>query len=149
MQINKRNIIFLIIKIILIVLIIFLTYKFIFGIYIVKDNKFKSININPHDFLIYYRLQDSYQNNDIVFYNNSIYRVIGTKGQVINKKGNKIFIDNDIYFENIKYNYEYPYTIKDNELFILNDINDSKDFGLIDINNISGKLLFRMQIRDF
>ena len=149
MQINKRNIIFLIIKIILIVLIIFLTYKFIFGIYIVKDNKFKSININPHDFLIYYRLQDSYQNNDIVFYNNSIYRVIGTKGQVINKKGNKIFIDNDIYFENIKYNYEYPYTIKDNELFLLNDINDSKDFGLIDINNISGKLLFRMQIRDF
>ena len=149
MQINKRNIIFLIIKIVLIVLIIYLTYKYIFGIYIVKNNNYKSININPHDFLIYYKIEKDYQNNDIVFYKNNIYRIVGTKGQVISKKGNKIFIDSDIYFENIEYSYEYPYTIKDNELFLMNDINDSRSFGLIDKNNISGKLLFRMQIRDF
>lgn len=146
---NKKNIIFLIIKIVIISLIIFLFNKYVFGIYIVKSIDYKSININPHDFLIYYKLENDYQNNDIVFYNNTIYRVVGTNGQVINNKGNRIYIDNDISFESVEYNYEYPYTIKENELFLINNINDSKNFGLIDKNNISGKLIFRLQIRDF
>ncbi len=146
---NKKNIIFLIIKIVIISLIIFLFNKYVFGIYIVKSIDYKSININPHDFLIYYKLENDYQNNDIVFYNNTIYRVVGTNGQVINNKGNRIYIDNDISFESVEYNYEYPYTIKENELFLINNINDSKNFGLIDKNNISGKLVFRLQIRDF
>ncbi len=146
---NKKNIIFLIVKIVIISLIIFLFNKYVFGIYIVKSIDYKSININPHDFLIYYKLENDYQNNDIVFYNNTIYRVVGTNGQVINNKGNRIYIDNDISFESVEYNYEYPYTIKENELFLINNINDSKNFGLIDKNNISGKLVFRLQIRDF
>ena len=116
---NKKNIIFLIIKIVIISLIIFLFNKYVFGIYIVKSIDYKSININPHDFLIYYKLENDYQNNDIVFYNNTIYRVIGTNGQVINNKGNRIYIDNDISFESVEYNYEYPYTIKENEFLYI------------------------------
>ena len=149
MLINKKNIIFLLIKIILIVLIIFLTTKYVFGFYIVNTNQYKGININPHDFLIYYKLEKDYQNNDIVFYKDQVYRIVGTKGQTIKLKGNKVFIDNDIYFEDVKYNFEYPYTIKDNELFLINELNDSKVIGLINKNNIKGKLIFRMQIRDF
>ena len=149
MPINKKSIIFLLIKIILIALIIFLTTKYVFGFNIVKSNKYKSININPHDFLIYYKLEKDYQNNDIVFYKNQIYRVVGTNGQTIIKKGNKVFIDNDIYFDDVKYNFEYPYTIKENELFLMNGFNDSRIIGLVNKKYIKGKLIFRMQIRDF
>lgn len=149
MLINKKNLIFLLIKIILISLIIFITTKYIFGFNIVKSDKYKSISISPHDFLIYYKLEKEYQNNDIVFYKDQIYRVVGTNGQTINKKGNKVFIDNDIYFEDIKYNYEYPYTIKENELFLMNSFNDSRIIGLVNKKDIKGKLIFRMQIRDF
>lgn len=149
MQTNKKNIIFLFIKIILIVLIVFLTNKYIFGLCIVKSIDYKSININPHDFLIYYKLENDYQVNDIVFYNNNIFRVIGTNGQVISKKGNKVLIDKEIMFDKVDYDFEYPYIIKENELFIINDKDDSRVFGCINKKDIDGKLLFRMQIRDF
>ena len=146
---KKNNFIFFIIKIFVLFLFIFLINYFIFGFYIVNSINYKSINIYPHDFLIYYKLEKNYNNNDIVFYNNKIYRVIGTYGQVINKKGNKILIDNEIIDGEIKYEYKYPYIIKKHELFLKSDIDDSKLFGCISSNKIDGKLIFRIQIRDF
>ena len=145
---KNRNLIFLLIKIILITILLFIVYKYIFGFYIVKNNNYKSININPHDFLIYYKREKEYQNNDIVFYNNSIYRVIGTNGQVIKKLGNKIMIDNNI-IEEVTFEFDYPYTISKDEVFLFNDKEDSRSFGCININSIKGKLVFRIQIRDF
>ena len=149
MKNHKKEILFLLIKIILIVIVLFIIKKYIFGLYIVKSINYKNININPNDFLIYYKLQKEYNNNDIVFYKNKIYRVVGSKGQIINKKNNKFYIDNDIYFDSILYNFEYPYTIKDNELFLISDNNDSRTYGCINKDNIDGKLIFRIQIRDF
>ena len=145
---KNRNIIFLLIKILLITIIIYITYKYICGFYIVKNSNYKSININPHDFLIYYKKEKEYQNNDIVFYNDNIYRIIGTNGQVIRKIGNKVMIDNDT-IDEVNLNLTYPYTIKENELFLFNNMEDSRSFGCININDIKGKLVFRMQIRDF
>lgn len=145
---KNRNLIFLLIKILLITIIIYITYKYIFGFYIVKNSNYKSININPHDFLIYYKKEKEYQNNDIVFYNDNIYRIIGTNGQVIRKIGNKVMIDNDT-IDEVNLNLTYPYTIKENELFLFNNMEDSRSFGCININDIKGKLVFRMQIRDF
>lgn len=145
---NRRNIIFLIIKIIIIIICFFLINKYLFGIYIVSNNNYKSINISPHDFLIYYKFNNTYQNNDIVFYGDKIYRVIGTYGQVIRKKGEKIFIDSDI-VDNVSYDFNYPYTINKDELFLIGYQDDSKTNGCINTKNISGKLLFKMQVRDF
>ena len=57
-------------------------------------------------------------------------------------------IGNDT-IDEINFNLTYPYTIKENELFLFNNMEDSRSFGCININNIKGKLVFRMQIRDF
>lgn len=145
---NKKNILFLLIKIVSIIICFFLINKYLFDFYIVKTNNYKSINISPHDFLIYYKFNNDYHNNDIVFYKNKLYRVIGTYGQVIKKKGEKVFIDSDI-VENVSYDFNYPYTISKNELFIIGYKEDSRTNGCINTNNINGKLIFRMQIRDF
>ncbi len=149
MKTNSKYLIFLFVKIIIIVLILFLFNKYVFKIYIVKSNNYKSINFNPSDFLIYYKLEKDYQNNDVVLYDNKIYRIIGTYGEVINVKNNKIFIDDDSYFNDISYKFSYPYTIKRDEVFLFNNNYDSRSFGCVKKNKLDGKLIFKMQIRNF
>ncbi len=149
MKKNKINLLIPFVKIIIILVVMYIVFTYIFGLYIVTSINYNSININPHDFLIYYRLEKNYQNNDIVFYKNKVYRIIGTKGQIINKKGNKVLIDNDVLNSEIKYDFKYPYTINEGELFIINNEDGSTNFGCIDSNSIEGKLIFKMQIRNF
>ena len=145
---NRKYIILLLIKIIIILICFLLINRFLFGFCIVKNNNYKNINISPHDFLIYFKFNNNYQNNDIVFYNDKIYRVIGTAGQIITKKGEKIFIDSDE-VDNVSYIFKYPYTISKDELFLIGNQVDSRINGCINKNNISGKLIFKIQIRDF
>lgn len=145
---NKKNIIILLIKIVSVILIVFISYRYLFGFYIVKTDKYKVINITPSDFLIYYKIYNEIHNNNIVLYNNKLYRVIGTYGQVINKKNNKFFIDDNI-IDGVSYEFTYPYTINKNEIFLYSYEDDSRTIGCVDANKIQGILLFRMQIRDF
>ena len=148
MKKNRKNFLFLILKIVLITALLMFANKYIFGFYIVKNNDYKDINIYPHDFLIYYKYNNEYQNNDIVFYNNRIYRIIGTSGQIINKIGNKIMVDNNI-IDNINSDYNYPHTILSDELLLLSIKNETKIVSYVKLKDIDGKLIFRMQIRDF
>ena len=148
MKKNRKNLFFLLIKILLITFILLFGYKYVFGFYIVKNNDLKSINIKPHDFLIFYKYNNEYENDDIVFYKNNVYKVVGTFDQVINKVRNKTMIDNSV-IDEIQYNYNYPYSIQRDEVFLLNNKDDSRIFGCVKIKDIEGKLIFRMQIRDF
>ena len=148
MKTNKKFI-FLFVKLLLIFLIFFIANKYLFGLYMVNSVDYKSININPHDFLIYYKNQKEYQNNDVIIYKKKIYRIIGTYGQIISKKNQKLLIDKDIINGEIKYNFTYPYSIKKDELFIINGKNDSLSFGCINKSKVEGKIIFKIQIRDF
>ncbi len=150
----------IIIKVLLIVIVLFIIFKYVFGIHVVKTvNMFPSIK--PGELVIYYKLNKEYYNNDVIVYNNNLYRIVGISNDDINIENGNLIInnfeeENEIYFNtNIdsKTNIKYPYIVKENEYFIMNDyrleLNDSRLFGSISKNKIDGLIIASIQIRDF
>lgn len=160
----KRNIILLITKIIIISIISYLLFFYVFGFMIVKSN-----NMNPSiksgSFVILYKLNKDYIRGDVIAVNIKnkleLFRIIAVSNDeiLINEKGvfiNNIKEDREIYFSTILNNQnilKYPYKLKDDEFFVLNDYrkdtNDSRHFGIISKNNIVGTLITSIQIRGF
>ena len=150
----------IIIKILLLLIVLFIIFKYVFGIYVVKSvNMFPGIK--PGQLIIYYKLNKDYYNKDIIVYNNNLYRIVGINNDEINidngslvinnfEEENEIFFNTNIDDDSI---IKYPYIVKENEYFIMNDYridsNDSRLFGPISKNKIDGLLIASIQIRDF
>ena len=156
----KKEILISIIKIISIVIIIFLLVFYIFGFYIVKSN-----NMNPSiksgTLLIYYRLNKNYDRLDVIIAKDNIYRIIGKYKDKVEIQNNIVLIngikeEGNVFFSTYKNDtskIKYPYNIRKNEYFVLNDYrvdnNDSRSFGSIKEKNIKGKVIGSIQIRGF
>ena len=154
MKQKLKHVSFIFIKLIALVAIVFAIQKFVFGFHVV-DNYNMRPNINPSDFLIFYKLKDKILTNDIVLVNksNKVFRVLALQGDKIEVHNNYLYIndkgicrvDDDFSIKN--------YILKKDEIFIMNDNvddkNDSRSFGLIKEKMIIGKLIFRLQIRGF
>ncbi|MBQ8234637.1 MAG: signal peptidase I [Bacilli bacterium] len=106
------------------------------------------------DILLLSKMDKKYERMDIVVftYNGErlIKRIIGLPGEKVKIENNKLYInDEEIkdYRENIEMlNYELEEVIEDNHYFVLGDNRnnsiDSRKLGTINIENISGKVIF-------
>lgn len=81
-------------------------------------------------------------------------RVIGVEGDEINISSGYVYINGEkleeLYIKGETYNrdIEFPIVVGENEFFVLGDnrevSQDSRDFGLINVNQIEGKATFRL-----
>ena len=142
MKQKLRNLSFLLVKIIVIILIFTIINKYIFGFHIAKETNMKP-SINPSDLLIFYKINNIINTNDIVYIDNKIYRVVGTYEDSIKIYNKRLFINDEEYLivgkegENIY--------LKKYELLLI----DNNDYYVVSRNKIKGKLIFRLQIRGF
>ncbi len=156
----KKSIIISIIKIISFIIVLYLLTFYIFGFYIVKSN-----NMNPSiksgTLLIYYRLNKKYDRLDVIVAKNNIYRIIGKYKDKIEIQNNIVLVngikeEGDVFFSTYKNDtskIKYPYEIRKDEYFVLNDYrvdnDDSRSFGTIKEKDIKGKVIGSIQIRGF
>ena len=145
-------------KIVFIVISLFLIHTHIGGMFIYyNNNMFPSIRDGDLCFIEKY---DKHTHiDDIVLYNNTLYRVIARENQEVNitEKGiltvdgqqvlsvtNSLLPRGDI---------TYPVKLKQGELFVLNDyreeISDSREFNTIQEKDITGKIFFLIRRRGF
>lgn len=145
-------------KLVLIVITLFLIHTYIGSMFIYyNNNMFPSIRDGDLCFIEKY---DKHTHiDDIVLYNNTLYRVIARENQEVNitEKGiltvdgqqvlsvtNSLLQRGDI---------TYPVKLKQGELFVLNDyreeISDSREFNTIQEKDITGKIFFLIRRRGF
>lgn len=162
---TKKNILYLFLKIIIIIIIVIIMFYWIFGLKVMNNQSMKPA-IQEGELLLYYRLDKDYKRGDVVVAlmnkKASTYRIVGLPGDVIdlNSDGkltvNKIIEKTTIYYDtflDVNSKIQFPYTVPNNEYFLLNDYRDSmKDsrlFGSIHKNKIKGKVFGAIKIRDF
>ena len=145
-------------KIVLIVITLFLIHTYIGSMFIYyNNNMFPSIRDGDLCFI------EKYDKNthidDIVLYNNTMYRVIARENQEVNitDKGiltvdgqqvlsvtNSLLTRGDL---------TYPIKLKQSELFVLNDyredLGDSRTFSTIQEKDVTGKIFFLIRRRGF
>ena len=145
-------------KIVFIVISLFLIHTYVGSMFIYyNNNMFPSIRDGDLCFIEKY---DKHTHiDDIVLYNNTLYRVIARENQEVNitEKGiltvdgqqvlsvtNSLLQRGDI---------TYPVKLKQGELFVLNDyreeISDSREFNTIQEKDITGKIFFLIRRRGF
>lgn len=145
-------------KLVLIVITLFLIHTYIGSMFIYyNNNMFPSIRDGDLCFIEKY---DKHTHiDDIVLYNNTMYRVIARENQEVNitDKGiltvdgqqvlsvtNSLLTRGDL---------TYPIKLKQSELFVLNDyredLGDSRTFSTIQEKDITGKIFFLIRRRGF
>jgi len=144
----------------MIILIIYLVFNYIFGIYIINSNNMFPSLVSGQ-LIIYYRLNNKFYNKDVIVYNKKLYRIVGISNDEINIDNNYLTIngyreeDETFYKTNkeVSSNINYPYKIEKDKYFVLNDYrldtNDSRLFGAINKEEIDGLLIASIKIRDF
>ncbi len=161
----KKNIIYLLIKIGFVLLIIYLLFFQIFGLQVVNNEGMKP-SLKEGSLVLYYRFDKKYMRGDVVSASinnkNNIYRVLGVEGDTIDITNDGIVLINGV-MENNELTYstlvdsnsdiKYPYKLNKDEIFLINDyrlaINDSRTYGAINKKDINGKVIAKLQIRDF
>lgn len=145
-------------KVVLIVITLFLIHTYIGSMFIYyNNNMFPSIRDGDLCFIEKYDKHTHIE--DIVLYNNTMYRVIARENQEVNitDKGiltvdgqqvlsvtNSLLTRGDL---------TYPIKLKQSELFVLNDyredLGDSRTFSTIQEKDITGKIFFLIRRRGF
>lgn len=145
-------------KIVFIVISLFLIHTHIGGMFIYyNNNMFPSIRDGDLCFIEKY---DKHTHiDDIILYNNTLYRVIARENQevditdtgILTVDGNQLLGVSTLGIE--KGNIELPYTVKTGEVFVLNDYyidtEDSRSFGSIPTTEITGTIVFLFRRRGF
>ena len=161
---TKRLMINLLIKISVIVVVVILALNYVIGITINYGNHMHPA-INDGDLVISLKLQRPYL-NAVVIYNRDdkkhIGRIVGLPGNEINitDKGelfvNGVLAAEDIYYPTFKdsnSNLNYPYLVEEGKAFILNDfrekMDDSRQFGAVNLDDIDGPLILSLRRRGF
>ncbi len=130
----------------------------LFGFKIIKSNNM-SPSIKPGSLTIYYKNNDTYRKGDVVLVNinsdEKIYRILGACDDTIQIQEKGIFVNGIKEEINNKkvLKKTQNYKIEKNKFFVINDnsndTSDSRSFGVIDIRNIKGIVIAKVQIRDF
>lgn len=145
-------------KLVLIVIALFLIHTYIGSMFIYyNNNMFPSIRDGDLCFIEKY---DKHTHiDDVVLYNNTLYRVIARENQEVNitEKGiltvdgqQVLSVTNSLLQRG---EITYPIKLKQGELFVLNDyreeISDSREFNTIQEKDITGKIFFLIRRRGF
>lgn len=112
--------------------------------------------IEDGDLILGYRLQETFEKNDVVIYQrgDSIYlgRIVAFENDYVDLNDSGSLIVNGstqggeiMYPTYAKEGMEYPYRVQEGHLFVLGDYRtqtqDSRDFGSIPLDNILGKVI--------
>lgn len=145
-------------KIVLIVITLFLIHTYIGSMFIYyNNNMFPSIRDGDLCFVEKY---DKHTHiDDIILYNNTMYRVIARENQEVNITDRGILtvdgqqvlsVTNSLLTRG---DLTYPIKLKQSELFVLNDyredLGDSRTFSTIQEKDITGKMFFLIRRRGF
>ena len=162
---TKRNIIYIITKIAIISLLIYVLFFHVFGIQVVNNESMKP-SLKEGSLTFYYRLDKKYLKGDVVSAKvngkNNIYRIIALENDKVDINGDGVLLINDrpsdlnTYYKTLKdedSKITFPYIVKKGEVFLMNDyrtsLGDSRTYGSIKKENINGKVFIKLQIRDF
>lgn len=140
--------------------IIIMAFLLFFGFEVVDGNgMFPSLS--DGDLVVTYR-KSEYRKNDVVFYNqeNIVYsgRVVAKGGDVVDiSEAGEVTVNGAVQKGEIIYptfppdGWSGPLTVPDNSLFILGDYRtqtlDSRNFGMISIDNVKAKAIFLLRHR--
>lgn len=143
---------------ILIILTLLLVHSYIGTLFIYYNNNMYP-SIKDGDLCFIQKYDRKYKQDDIVLYENKLYRVIAKENQVVDitdtgiltVDGNQLLGVSTLGIE--KGNIELPYTVKTGELFVLNDYytdtEDSRTLGSIPTTEITGTIVFLFRRRGF
>ena len=161
---TKQDFLVLVKKILVIALFLFLVFRYIFTFHVVVGDSM-SPNVKNSDLTVIYKIDQKYRQGDVVLISKNgtsyIVRVIGMPGDTIlfNEKG-EVILNNEKYEED--YIFEktyadndtntYPLKLNSNEYFLLGDnrttSKDSRDFGVVSIDEIKGKVIYVFRNRE-
>lgn len=160
----RRRVVFLAVKIAFFIALCYIVFFVIFGVTRMKDNGMYPA-VRDGDMLMYYRLEANYGNGDIVVADvngeERVMRVIASGGQELDiKEEDGLLVDGQpssfqAFYETIRageYKFKYPYKVSKDCYFLMNDYrsntNDSRSFGEVCKENIKGRLISKLQVRD-
>ena len=144
-------------RLIILAAFVYLVFGVFFGFYVPHDNDMYP-RISAGDLLIYYRLSDSYSDQDIVVYTagDTDYagRIVARPGDTVELgsdgefriNGSRIF-ESGIFYTTAPYDTDvtYPLTLSEDEFFLLCDMReggrDSRFFGAVKKSSIKGKVI--------
>lgn len=145
-------------KFILLLVLVFLLFRLVIGVSLVKGNSMEPTLYNS-EAVLYLRINPEYQRGDVVsvripsgeYY---VKRVIAVAGDTIELKDGKVYINGSIleepYIKGETLEQEgivkYPLTLEEGQIFVMGDnrevSTDSRSFGVVGRRQIKGKLLF-------
>lgn len=144
----------------LLLLIVFLTFRFVIGFSLVRGDSMKGTLYNK-EAVMFLRLHSKYEKGDVVcvkvpsggYY---VKRIIATQGDTVDIRGGKVYVNEQCLEEPYVTGttssqgefVKYPLTLKEGEIFIMGDnreeSTDSRTFGVVGERQIKGKLYFRI-----
>lgn len=160
----STNLIVLAIKLLILIFVYLVFFRLVFAIM-----RMDSPNMNPSisegELLILFRLEQKYDIGDTVLVeqNNKKYilRIVAIENQKVNISDEDTLLVDDapeehlIYYntkKDSKSKLKYPYTVEPNKFFVLNDYRtneeDSRTFGTITKDQIKGKVIGKIGVRD-
>ena len=150
----------LVVKIVLTVLGVWLLCTYVISVHINHSNASYPM-IKDGDLCISYRMGDL-RDGDAVSYKHDgkvcFGRIAAQAGDTVEIKNGYVSVDGYGVLEDVVYetteegsNIEYPYTVPENCVFVLNDfrsdVNDSRTFGAVSKSDVEGKIIFVMRRR--
>lgn len=155
MRQTLRALAFFLIKMLVIVLVLWLALTYVFGVY-----RLSGANMYPAlrdgDLCITYRLED-YYTTEVVAYRVDgeirFGRIVAKSGDTVDGDSTGILVNGghpseEIFFSTqmLGTNLELPIRLNKGELLILNDyredLNDSRTYGVINVEDLEGKVIF-------
>ena len=159
---SKKDLIFIIIKILVFSLICILVFTCVLSFTRVNDNNMYPA-IKDGDLVVGYRLDKNFERDDVVLFiregEKTVGRIIGLPGDVIiiNQSGNLIVNGtnaglNDLYPTYPGDEIEYPYRVPEDSVFVLGDNRansiDSRSFGAVKLDLIKAQAITILRWRD-
>lgn len=158
----KKDLIFLLLKILLIICEMFLIFSFVYGIARTNDISMKPA-IKDSDLVLYYRLDKNFVSGDVVVFKKNdrimMSRVVAVAGDQVDitKDGplinGAVQISQDIYSDTTQFKdgTDFPLTVGQGQVFVLGDnrtvASDSRIYGCLNINDIKGKAIAVIRTR--
>ena len=161
---TKQALIGFLIKVAVIALVLWIVFTFILCLNVHYGNNMHPA-IRDGDLLISLRIQKPYLNAAVLYEHDGetcVGRVIAMAGSIIGiSDEGEMSVDGVVPGEEVFYptfkaessGIEFPYTVKEGEVFILNDFRsdtyDSRSFGGVSVNDLKGTVFFSMRRRGF
>lgn len=162
-KVKYKPLLILLIKIIFVLIFYYLIFGLIFGAMRMNDTNMGP-SISGGELLIYYRLEKEYNVGDVVIIKHDgktyVSRIVALENMTVDINEEKEVLIDDYpenyipFYPTDKENSKivFPYKVEKNKYFVLNDhrlnTDDSRLFGSISSDEIIGKVIAKLKIRD-